>query len=307
MLIPDIETLKKVVKINASMPWEAVEPYVNDAQDIYLEPEVGDVILALAEEGEDTVLREKVCRALGPLALALATDELGIQYGDSGITVDNQQGKRSPANEAKIAAAKANLFYRGMQALDRLLDYLARHPSQYPDYADHLALTTGGIACFIRSATEFQETGLVNIEHSTLTYRALLPTLRQLQECSLRPLLGDALCSRLLADNGLTSTESHLRRLSVLFLANKTAELHTSQTGRTQRADNGSHPEYQPVIRPIYSDLTETGNWFAQQAAYYLGQLNTCLAENAAELGIVPENGAMEYNKKENRIFTSVM
>ena len=30
-LIPDIETLKKVVKINSSLPYESIEPYIEDA------------------------------------------------------------------------------------------------------------------------------------------------------------------------------------------------------------------------------------------------------------------------------------
>lgn len=37
ILIPDIETFKKVVKINASLPYESIEPYIEDALDIYIE------------------------------------------------------------------------------------------------------------------------------------------------------------------------------------------------------------------------------------------------------------------------------
>ena len=116
-IIPDIDILKTVVKINAAIPYESVSPYINDALDIYIEPQVGNVIIDIASTGEDTTLKDKILRCLGPLTLALATNELGISFGDSGITVQNEQGKRSPANEAKIAAAKVSLFYRGMQAL----------------------------------------------------------------------------------------------------------------------------------------------------------------------------------------------
>lgn len=41
-LIPDIETLKKVVKINSSLPYESIEPYIEDALDIYVKPYVGN-------------------------------------------------------------------------------------------------------------------------------------------------------------------------------------------------------------------------------------------------------------------------
>ena len=33
-IIPDIDTLKKVVKINATLPDEAINPYIDDAMDI---------------------------------------------------------------------------------------------------------------------------------------------------------------------------------------------------------------------------------------------------------------------------------
>ena len=113
LLITDIEQLRETVKMNAVVPFESVRPFIQDATDIYIEPNIGEATLAKAEA--DETLKEKICRALGPLAVSLATDELGIQYGDAGITVQNKQGERSPASDAKIAAAKANLYYRGMQ------------------------------------------------------------------------------------------------------------------------------------------------------------------------------------------------
>lgn len=303
-LIKDIETLKQVVKINAAIPFESVSPYLNDAVDIYIEPQVGTAIVSLADSREDQNLSEKMLRCLGPLALALATDELGIQFGDSGITVDNQQGKRSPANEAKIAAAKENLFFRGMQALDRLLEYLAEHPEQYPDYARHNR-SVNRVPCFIRSAQEYQDVGLVDIDYSTLTYRLMLPTIRQLQERYIRETLTDALYGKLLAGEDTGTKQDILREHIIRYLANRSAALYTSQTSRQERI-NGSQPEYRPVIRPLYNDLTDTGNFFASQAEYYAGKIAAYLAENAEALGIETESTALKFNSKEKKLFTSI-
>lgn len=303
-LVKDIETLKQVVKINAAIPFESVSPYLNDAVDIYIEPQVGTAIVSLADSQEDRNLSEKTLRCLGPLALALATDELGIQFGDSGITVDNQQGKRSPANEAKIAAAKENLFFRGMQALDRLLEYLAEHPEQYPDYARHNQ-SVNRVPCFIRSAQEYQDVGLVDIDYSTLTYRLMLPTIRQLQERYIRETLTDALYSKLLAGKDADTKQDILREHIIRYLANRSAALYTSQTSRQERI-NGSQPEYRPVIRPLYNDLTDTGNFFASQAEYYAGKIAAYLAENAEALGIETESTALKFNSKEKKLFTSI-
>lgn len=304
-IINNIEELKTVVKISASMPWESIAPFVADAADIYIEPHTGSAILALAEGGTDPDLAEKVRRALGPLTLCLATDELGILYGDAGITVDNVQGKRSPANEAKIAAARQNLFTRGMAALDRLLSWLEAHRDRYPGYADHRAAAFG-TPCMIRSAEEFQNVGLVCIDLSTLTYRSQQPLLCSLQDTHIRPLLGEALYRRLLSEQELTAREIALKALVIRYMAHKCAELLTSQASRRERAQPGSAPEYKPLVRPLYGDLHDTGNWFARQAAAYLGELQRYLAEHGGELGTATAAGVLEYNAKEKKIFTTV-
>lgn len=303
-IIPDIKTLKTVVKINAAIPYESVSPYISDALDIYIEPQIGNVLIEIANTGEDATLRDKILRCLGPLTLALATDELGIQFGDSGITVSNEQGKRSPANEAKITAAKANLFFRGMQALDRLLEYLERNKQKYPDYADHISITSQ-VPCFIRSAQEYQDIGLVNIDYSTLTYRTMLPTIRQLQERHIREMLTDDLYNRLLTMTTPDAKYRILQEYVIRYLANKSAELYTSQTSRQERSGPGT-PEYQPVLRPVYQDSTETGNFFAQQADYYSGKISSFLNEHAEHLGINKPSVTIDFNSKDKKIFTSI-
>ena len=57
-LIPDIETLKKVVKINSSLPYESIEPYIEDALDIYVKPYVGQSVIkqALTDQGSRSVM-----------------------------------------------------------------------------------------------------------------------------------------------------------------------------------------------------------------------------------------------------------
>lgn len=307
-IIPDIDTLKKVVKINAVLPPEAISPYIDDAIDIYVEPQVGQPLITKALEAKDPVLNDKILRCLGPLTLMLATPELGIQFGDSGITVSNEQGKRSPANEAKIAAARDNLYYRGMQALDRLLTYLERNAEKYPEYAMHLEQTTGSARCFIRNAQEYQDTGLVNIEYSTISYRTMLPTIRQLQERNIQEILGEELYKRVLDAHLTDEAEIKQKVLTehiVRYLANKTAELYTSQTSRDQRSVSDT-PEFKPIIRPIYQDLTETGNYFANQASYYAGKIRNYIVENAADLGIIAPETVINFNSKEKHLFTSI-
>lgn len=296
LLITDIEQLRETVKMNAVVPFESLRPFIQDATDIYIEPNIGEATLSKADA--DEVLKEKICRALGPLSVSLATDELGIQYGDAGITVQNKQGERSPASDAKIAAAKANLYYRGMQALDRLLTYLSNHADQYPDYNKYQQSITPG--CLIRSARQYQDEGLVGIDYSTLSYRAMLPVLLQLQVRNVAEMLGEKLYSRVIGGE-----PDDLRLLCVRYMAAKCAELHTSQTGREQRL-NGNQPEFAPIIRPIYEDLQETGNYYASQADYYAGKIEAWKGEHPDESGEDTSGRALQWNDKDKKIFTSI-
>ena len=303
MIIPDIEELQRVVKINASIEFSVVEPYLNDALDIYITPHTGQTLTDLADDGTDSSLTTRYSRALGPLAMALATDELGIQYGDGGITVTNTDS-RSPANDTKIQAARQNLFFRGMQQLDLLLRWLEDNAETYPQYAAHRQQTSDG--CMAVDARAVEQDGLVDISLSVLTYRLMVPMMRQLQESVLRPRLGDTLLASLIAAEGLTTLQTQLRLLCVRYLCNRCAELLTSQQSRQERQGTGHEPEYRPVLRPLYNDITDTGNWFGHQAAYWLQLLRETLEANAAELGRTAA-AQLDYNRADSRIFTNIV
>lgn len=303
--INTIEDLKKVVKINATIPFESVQPFLNDALDIYISPQVGEATLTKAHTDNDQIVIKLVCRALGPLALALGTHELGVMFGDSGITVDNQQGKRSPANEAKIANARENLFFRGMQALDRLLSYLDAHPEDYPEYIE-FNQQTKTVNCLVKSAQEYQNIGMVNIDYSVMTYRELIPTMCQLQERDLRSWLQDDLYEKLLKGGKLTTKELVLKSLCVRYLCNGSAALYTSMTSHRERQHSGKL-EYQPLIRPLYRDIEDNGNFFQEQADFYAASIHNFLNENATELGVAPSTAGIDFNRKDKKIFTSVV
>ena len=75
--------------------------YIEDALDIYVKPYVGQSVIKQALTDQGSEIYSKLLRALGPLTLMLATNELGVMFGDTGITVSNVQGQRSPASDSK--------------------------------------------------------------------------------------------------------------------------------------------------------------------------------------------------------------
>lgn len=302
------EELKSVVKINSSLPFDSLKPFISDALDTYIEPHIGNVVIDIAtsHENPDDNLLEKIRRALGPLSLFLAIDEMSVLIGDGGITVANTPGTRSPANDSKIAAAKINLFNRGMQALDRLIDYLERNISKYPDYRDHRALS-GNTQCIIKSQYEYQDKGFVNIEYSAMSYRTILPTILQLQERYIQQWVGEKYYISMLQSSPSTAIQQILLDYCIRYLANKSAELHTSVASRQERSvTKGNQVEYMPLIRPIYSDPQQSCNFFAEQADHYASKINSFIANNSAELGIPVQKSTTDFNSKDKKIFTTL-
>ena len=98
----------------------------------------------------------------------------------------------------------------------------------------------------------------------------------------------------------ITFAVANIRR----FVACKTAELHTSQASKLNRTGSGT-PEYKPLIRPIYSDPQNEGNFFAEQAVFHYNKVQQTLTKYAVEFGIEPINSAMDFNTADMKIFNS--
>src|SRR5690554_6804273 len=111
-LIKSTEELQKYVKVNKTMNFEMFRSFLIDAQDKYILPYIGQETIDQVKDSESDKLREYLCRALGPFAMALATDEFSIGFGESGHTVARSEGL-APASDAKIEKALESLFKRG--------------------------------------------------------------------------------------------------------------------------------------------------------------------------------------------------
>lgn len=291
-LFSNIEELRKVVKVNASMPWESIAPYINDATDIYLSRYLGRSFAeSLTDENEQLVAVLR--RAVGPLALYLAADEMGVSIGDSGITVQNNHEKRSPASDAKIAAAKRNFLSRGYAMLSRAIGFLFAEgmvPEDSPLQRRKL--------CLVDSLSVFEE--VVSLNGCYVSYFELLPLMLHVQ---------DKLCTRfapiasLIGKSELTPEERNLRRMAVCYIVFKVAYLHTSNATRQQRASAGA-VEWAPILRPLFVDTTDCGNYYHQEAEEYLVSIGSYFESHAAAFGI--ERAApMDFNNRKRKIFYS--
>lgn len=293
-LINSIEELQQYVKINRSTDFEIFSQFIIDAQDKYIRPYFGqELIDKLTGETADK-LKTYLCRALGPFSLALATDEFSINFGESGHTV-TRTNQLAPASDAKIAKATESLFNRGWNNLDNALRYLNSNKDLYSEWAS--AELSFGTKLF-DNAEEFQEKGLVDINNSPLTFHHLRMLIIRIEMSETFKLLPEDMRSEF--DK---TTSEEITTAMQAYTGSRVAALHTSQTTKTQRTTNAqSQVEFKPVIRPLYSDLDNTGNYFDEQSAFWRSTLDEALI--AAEKKGADE-AVVKFNSPERRIFVA--
>lgn len=291
-LFADAEALRSVIKINASIPWSSMLPYIDSAWHMYLLSYFSASFLAGVPD-TDTVFWGHVRRAIGPLAVRLSADEMSISIGDSGITVQNENGKRSPASDAKIAAAKQNMQLRGLAALSDAIRYVLASQIDYsscPRLNELKKLLIHDIDAFELC---------VGLDGNYIAFFELVPIMRGVQS-KLRTEIGPALFDRFFdPDTELLATLASGCRD---YIAYRCAELHTTMTTRQQRGRPGA-VEWKPVLRPLYDDVEDSGNWYAQMAAEALAAVLAAIEENAEELGIDLPSAADDWNGPGKRIF----
>lgn len=307
LIISDITGLKKTVKVNASIPFDAVEPFLNSARDIYLERYLGFELVEVLES--DPVperannLIKLVRKSLGPLAIWLGSAELSVKFSDAGFLVGAEYGKSVAASETKIANVSDSLERRGFQYLDKVLEYLEQNATDFPEWTESRYYSLRG-GNYILSATQFQEIGLVDIDYSRLTFETIRPLMSMIEKRFVTETLEADLDATLRGklNSAQSASETELITAIRQFVACKTAELHTSKAGKAQREALGAN-EYKPLIRPIYSDLTNEGNFFTEQAVFYLNKVQQILNKYAVDFGKEPFSPALDWNNEDRKVF----
>lgn len=306
--ITSVEQLKETVKVNNNeYLFTSLLPYLDDAFEKYIVPYLGDALIdRLTAEGatvQDLKVSVMVRRALGPLAVAMASPELGILIGDSGHTV-TRTDKVTVASDEKIGRAEASMQERGWMNLERMLDYLDGHLEEFPEWKESRYMRDLSTGRYLNSAREFQDMGKVNINYSRLTYETFRPLLDRL-EMSLRRRLGSGLDDKLRAEikePGNVVMQELIEYIR-LWLAANVAQLYTSQTTRLQRATPGV-VEFKPVIYPLFGDVTDTGNYYAGQVKELDAIISDFMLRNATELGL-PDPVKNDFNSIDKHIFVS--
>lgn len=294
----DTPDVKKTVKINKTLPFESLAPYLDDAYERYILPFVGKALMGRLEQDPEGREMELIRKTLGPLAVAMASPELAISLGDAGHTVARTDNV-TVASDAKILQLEESLEERGWRNLELLLDLFSSDITKYPEWEESAYYLRQSSGHYFNSAREFQDCGKVDIHYSRLTFEKLRPVLER-YELTLRKRLSPTLQDKLLGapeDQVMAELLQYVR----LWLASSVAAVFSSQATKSQRRAS-ANVEFKPVIYPLYNDVTDTGNFYTEQATYWDMMITEYMAENATMLGL-SQGVQSDFNSKDKHIF----
>lgn len=299
------EELQETARVTASFPFRQLIPYMEDAFQRFILPYVGESLhdrlsSLLPGEGDEREreARRLIARALGPIALALASPELGVVIGDSGHLV-KRNGDFAAANLDKIERAERSLRDRGFLSVEILIGYLKAREASFPewkesDYRQRIArslwLADG------REMTRYASAAIV--DHPMQSFYCLVPMVETLQG-GLRTRIGAALYDRLSDARKGDTLDTASKEMVELIKEWIAVKLEIAHLGRPDEKPEPTVPlAFTPRFRPM-SSLSE--DCLIDRLAY----LDTRLDRLAAELGgsETATGYTSDMNSKDLKIF----
>lgn len=187
-LITNISQVKAYSTINVSNNLPQWQPYLDEAEEIFIKPAIGDDLLKELQEyiqqstSDDLLdqLLEKVRKPLVLYALNLGSDEMAMSVSGQGMSVV-QTDTHKPAPQYMVQNIKENWMRRAHVAMDVLLEFLEKNKKTFASYVSSYN------EFFIRNAAEFQKH--VDIHSSRRAFLMLLPVISSIEKKYIRPTL----------------------------------------------------------------------------------------------------------------------
>jgi len=202
-LIDNLSQVLTAASINVSNSIENWFPYIDEAQESFIKPVLGNVLynqlqdlMALdpvppddgITEANLVKLIEMIRKPLALYALWLGADEFGVSISSQGIQViETPTHKTAP--QYRVQNLKENWIRRANAALDLVLKFLDEHRENYPAYICQDA------DLFIRNTLEFNSE--VDIRESRRVFVSLKPVIRSVEKKYIRPALSAELFDEL--------------------------------------------------------------------------------------------------------------
>lgn len=209
--------MRRLIPVSTGLSWQKLAPSLAAAQHDYLLPLLGKRLNSeitgiyhrertTRSEAESEVLLW-ARRAVANLALWSHFDALNLRISDQGF---QRQGSEDwqPAFKYQEDALRQQFAHDGFNALDALLATLEAHQDEFQALPTSPAWAQSR-RDIVRSTAEIQD--IYDIHHSRLIYLRMAPVMRQIQELTLQPIIGDKLYSALIAwlHDGQTEADGH--------------------------------------------------------------------------------------------------
>ena len=223
-LIDNLSQVLTAASINVSNSIENWFPYIDEAQESFIKPVLGNVLydqlqdmMALdpvppddgTSEANLVKLVEMIRKPLALFALWLGADEFGVSISSQGIQViETPTHKTAP--QYRVQNLKENWIRRANTSLDLVLKFLDEHTEDYPGYDPQDA------DLFIRGTLEFNSE--VDIRESRRVFVSLKPIIRSVEKKYIRPTLSAELFNELKAawQSGEDLTPSQIALLELI-------------------------------------------------------------------------------------------
>ena len=191
--------LKMLIPVSTGLSWPRLAPSLAAAEHDYLHPLLGD---RLHTEMTGIYLRERTTRskaeqeallwakrAVANLAIWSHFDALNLRITDQGFQ-RQMSDDWQPAYKYQEDALRKQFANEGFNALDRLLETLETYRTEFQALPTSPAWAQSR-RDIVRSTAEIQD--IYDIHSSRIIYLRMMPVMRQIQELTLQPILGDTL------------------------------------------------------------------------------------------------------------------
>lgn len=301
IFINSIEELQTAVRVPKSFPFGQLKPYLNDAYRQHIHYYIGPTLNGRLQQEPESILFGCVRNALGPLAMAMASPEIGVLMSDSGHLV-KRDGNYTAANLDKVQRAERAMIDRGFEALAHVLSYLHELSNSFPEWEDSGYKMVKTEDLFLPNAIEFQTFGNILLPNSYLDYHALLPLIRETERkftAKFRQL--SAKLHAYMAGEEDNDLLQSLLDEARIWIAGSVARTNMLQQ-KDPKETVGRALRYRPSVDDWGMPAETAAEYYQGVVAAAEYNLNQLMAENEEELGIQVKS-VSDFNSKDKHIF----
>ena len=199
MLLKTIAEITPYIKIDATIQYDSLKPYVRDAEDKYIKEFIGDALYETLNDYHNATspptdaaldsLLPYVQNALAKFTLFMASPFLDLNISEGGFSVMNTQNY-APASEHRVNKLMKATKYQGFDNIETMLVFLEDNKADYSDWTGSTAYTNH-TKNLVNTAEEFNT--YVDIHKSRLLFRKIRQIIDHVDEIRIKAAISEDL------------------------------------------------------------------------------------------------------------------